>query len=250
MKNNSLTVVMPAWNEEKTVVASIALALKELQALNDILSAYEVIVVDDGSGDKTGQLVSEHYGGHPRVKLISKEKNRGKGASVAEGVNHARYSYTLIQDADLEYSPKDYRRLLSPVLNHGADVVYGSRFKGEEARVLYFWHFMGNKFLTFLSNMFSNLNLTDMETCYKLIRTDIFQNLVLESKRFGIEPEITAKIAKIPRVKIYEVAINYHGRTYDEGKKIGWKDGISAIFHILRFNLFRNSKNSFKEMKK
>ena len=249
MEKHSLSIVMPAYNEEKTVVASIASAIKELQALNDILSAYEIIVVDDGSSDKTKQLVSEHYGDHPHVKLLSNEKNRGKGASVAEGVAHARHSYTLIQDADLEYSPKDYRRLLGPVLNHGADVVYGSRFKGEEARVLYFWHFVGNKFLTFLSNMFSNLNLTDMETCYKLLRTELFQNLVLESRRFGIEPEITAKIAKIPRVKIYEVAINYHGRTYADGKKIDWKDGICAIFHIIRFNLFRNSKNIFQDKK-
>ena len=249
MPPHSLTIIMPAYNEEKTVVASIASALKELQALQDILSDYEIIVVNDGSDDDTAQWVLEHYSDNPRVKLLSKDKNRGKGAAVAEGIADARHSYTLIQDADLEYSPKDYRRLLSPVLNHGADVVYGSRFKGEEARVLYFWHFMGNRFLTFLSNMFSNLNLTDMETCYKLVRTEIFQGMVLESKRFGIEPEITAKIAKIPGIKIYEVAINYHGRTYADGKKIDWKDGVCAIFHIIRFNLFRNSKNSFKEKK-
>ena len=236
---------MPTYNEEKTVVASIGSALEELRAL-EVLSEYEVIVVNDGSDDKTAGLVSEHYGDNPRVKFISKEENRGKGAAVAEGVAHARCSHTLIQDADLEYSPNDYGRLLGPVLNHDADAVYGSRFKGEEARVLYFWHFMGNRFLTFLSNMFSNLNLTDMETCYKLVRTEIFRDMVLESRRFGIEPEITAKLAKIPGIKIYEVAISYHGRTYAEGKKVGWKDGISAIFHVLRFNLFRNRKNSFK----
>ena len=223
--------------------------LEECDGMKNVLSDYEIVVIDDDSEDKTGTLIREHFQEHPRVRILSNESNCGKGFCIAKGVAHARYSYILIQDADLEYSPRDYRKLLGPVFGHDADVVYGSRFKGEEARVLYFWHFMGNKFLTFLSNMLSNLNLTDMETCYKLVRTSIFRNLVLESKRFGIKPEITAKIAKIPHVKIYEVPISYHGRTYADGKKICWKDGVAAIFHIVRFNLFRNSKNSFKKSK-
>ena len=245
----SLSVVMPAYNEEETVVVSINSVLKECSAMSDVLSAYEVIVIDDGSKDGTERLIRDHFQKHSHVRIFSKKRNEGKGACIAEGAGHARYFYTLIQDADLEYSPRDYRKLINPVLTHNADVVYGSRFKGEEARVLYFWHFMGNKFLTFLSNMFSNLNLTDMETCYKLIRTSIFQNLVLESKRFGIEPEITAKVAKISHIKIYEVPVNYHGRTYVEGKKICWKDGVAAIFHIIKFNLLRSKKNSFRKLK-
>ena len=243
----SLSIIIPCYNEEKTVVASINSVVRECNAMQDVLSAYEIIVVDDGSVDESGRLIRRHFQDELCIKIFSKERNEGKGSCIAKGAVHAQYSYTLIQDADLEYSPKDYRKLIGPVILHDADAVYGSRFKGEQARVLYFWHFMGNKFLTFLSNMLSNLNLTDMETCYKLVRTSIFQNIILESKRFGVEPEITAKIAKIPDIKIYEVPINYHGRTYLDGKKICWKDGVAAIFHIVKFNLLRNVKNSFRK---
>jgi glycosyltransferase involved in cell wall biosynthesis len=197
----------------------------------------EVIVVDDYSTDQTGtQLQQYHQKDH--IQVLRHEHNQGKGAALRTGIAAATGDIVVIQDADLEYDPKEYPNLLKPFEDGFADVVYGSRFKGAHAeRILYFWHSMGNKFLTLLSNMMTNLNLTDMETCYKSFRREIIQNIPLEENRFGFEPEVTAKIASWkPRLRIYEVGISYYGRTYEEGKKIGWKDGISAIWCIVKYN--------------
>ena len=201
----------------------------------------EIIVINDCSTDETRALVEDFISGHTekRVVLFNQEKNQGKGAAIHRGIKEAGGDYLVIQDADLEYDPEEYRDLLKPILIGQADVVYGSRFMGDKPhRILFFWHSIGNKMLTTLSNMFTNLNLTDMETCYKLFRTDIIQKINLREKRFGFEPEVTAKISRIPGIRIYEVGISYYGRTYDEGKKINWKDGFRAIFCILKYNIF------------
>jgi glycosyltransferase involved in cell wall biosynthesis len=201
----------------------------------------EIIVVNDCSTDNTGEVVEKIMAAHPasEIVFISHEKNAGKGAAIHTGIKNATGDYLIIQDSDLEYDPNEFNILLKPVVDGYADVVYGSRFLGGSAhRILFFWHTIGNKFLTFLSNLFTNLNLTDMETCYKLFKTDIIKGIQLNEKRFGFEPEVTSKIAKIKNIRIYEVGISYYGRTYAEGKKINWKDGFRAIYCILRYNLF------------
>ncbi|MDX2067959.1 MAG: glycosyltransferase family 2 protein [Haliscomenobacter sp.] len=234
-----LSIVVPAYNEGKT----IHLILDKIVAVNLINGIEkEIILVNDCSKDDTEAAVFRFQNQHPELNLqyYKHAVNAGKGAALHTGIQHATGDYLIIQDADLEYDPDEYNDLLKPVLKGFADVVYGSRFMGSKPhRILFFWHSIGNKFLTFLSNLFTNLNLTDMETCYKLFNTKVVQGLNLVEKRFGFEPEVTAKIARIKGVRIYEVGISYYGRTYEEGKKIGWKDGFRAIYCILKYGLFK-----------
>ncbi len=229
-----LSVVIPAYNERRTVEDLLRrVADAPLPAGVEI----DMVVVDDGSSDGTRDLLRElEAKADPPFRLIEHPENRGKGAALRTGFEHAGGDVVLVQDADLEYNPRDYPVLLQPILDDEADVVYGSRFLGGPHRVLFFWHYVGNRLLTTMSNMFTDLNLSDMETCYKVFRADVLARLNLVSNRFGIEPEITAKIAKA-KARIYEVPISYHGRTYAEGKKIGWRDGVSAIWAILRYNI-------------
>lgn len=230
-----LSVVIPAYNELATVENLLARVAGA--PIPDDLEL-EMVVVDDGSSDGTRELLRElEARADPPFELIEHPENRGKGAAVRTGFDAATGDIVLVQDADLEYNPRDYPVLLQPILDDEADVVYGSRFLGGPHRVLFFWHYLGNQFLTMLSNMFTDLNLSDMETCYKVFRIEVLRGLDLRSDRFGIEPELTAKVAKA-KVRIYEVPISYHGRTYAEGKKIGWRDGVSAIWAILRYNLW------------
>jgi glycosyltransferase involved in cell wall biosynthesis len=227
-----LSVIMPVYNEAQTVETVIRKVLEQPEVA-------ELITVNDASQDGTGDVLRELAKSHPNIKVFEHAVNQGKGAALRTGISHATAPYVLIQDADLEYEPEEYPVLLKPILSGKADVVFGSRFIGGEAhRVLYFWHSIGNRFLTLLSNMFTNLNLTDMETCYKVFRREIIQSIRIEENRFGFEPEITSKVAR-KNIRIYEVAISYHGRTYAEGKKIGWKDGISAIRCILKYGILR-----------
>ena len=235
--NKRLSVIIPAYNESRTILD----ILGKVTGLKIPGIELEVIVVNDCSTDDTKKLVEKFMAGPggKNVRLVNQEKNQGKGAAIHRGIALATGEFLVIQDADLEYDPEEYRDLLKPVLNGQADAVYGSRFMGSNPhRILFFWHSIGNKMLTSLSNMFTNLNLTDMETCYKLFRTDIIQRLDLREKRFGFEPEVTAKISRVPGIRIYEVGISYYGRTYEEGKKINWKDGFRAIFCILKYNIF------------
>jgi glycosyltransferase involved in cell wall biosynthesis len=233
-----LSIVIPAYNEGKTVHLILD-KIRHVCLVNDIQK--EVIIVNDCSKDDTEEAILRYRESHPQlfISYYKHEVNKGKGAALHTGITKATGQYLVIQDADLEYDPREYNLLLQPVIEGYADVVYGSRFMGGNPhRILFFWHTIGNKFLTFLSNMFTNLNLTDMETCYKLFRTDTIQQLALKENRFGFEPEVTAKVSRIPDIRIYEVGISYYGRTYAEGKKINWKDGFRAIWCILKYNLW------------
>ncbi|WNJ19414.1 glycosyltransferase family 2 protein [Pontibacter sp. G13] len=233
-----LSVVIPAYNE----AATIHLILDKVRQVNlDGQLTKEIIVVDDASQDGTLEALNSYQQQHPDfpMTVVAHEHNQGKGAALRTGFQSATGEYVIVQDADLEYDPREYNLLLQPLLEGHADVVYGSRFMGGKPhRVLFFWHSIGNYILTFLSNMFTGLNLTDMETCYKLFKREIIQSVQLRENRFGFEPEVTAKIARIPKVRIYEVGISYYGRTYDEGKKIGWKDGFRAIYCIFKYKFF------------
>lgn len=236
--NKTLSIIIPAYNEEKTI-QSILSKVHQVSLEGDF--GKEVIVVNDCSKDRTEDKVMEYKAKHPdlNISYYRHEINQGKGAALHTGIREAKGDYIIIQDADLEYDPNEFNLLLRPVLDGFADVVYGSRFMGGKPhRILFFWHSIGNKILTFFSNALTNLNLTDMETCYKLWKADIVKGLNLQEKRFGFEPEVTAKISRIPGIRIYEVGISYYGRTYAEGKKINWKDGFRAIYCILKYNIW------------
>jgi len=228
--NLLLTVLVPAYNEEATVETA-------LRRIRDVPLRLEIIVINDASTDGTRKIVDELLEKRLVDQVIHHEKNRGKGAAIRSGIAAATGDVVVVQDADLEYDPQDLPALLLPIRSRQADAVYGSRFLGGPHRVLYFWHYIGNQVLTLLSNMFTNLNLTDLETCYKVVRTELLKRLPLSSNRFGFEVEITARLAQA-RARIWEIPISYSGRTYAEGKKITWRDGFAALFHILRYNLF------------
>jgi len=239
MQIRTLSIVIPAYNEGHTIQR----ILDKISAvdLNGGI-AKQVIIVNDCSTDQTDEAVNKYMVENPCLPIIylKHEINRGKGAALHTGISRATGEYIVIQDADLEYDPQEYNDLLKPIRNGFADVVYGSRFMGGSPhRVLFFWHKIGNKFLTAFSNMFANLNLTDMETCYKVFDTKMLQSIKLNEKRFGFEPEVTIKISRIPKVRIYEVGISYYGRTYDEGKKIGWRDGFHALYCIIKYGVFK-----------
>ena len=237
-RSNLLSIIIPAFNEEKTIVSVLEkISSIKLGSLNK-----EVIVVNDHSTDNTIKVIEQYIKEKTseNIRVFSHEKNSGKGSAIHTGIRNSTGDYLIIQDADLEYDPDEYQHMLNPILNGFADVVYGSRFMGSNPhRILFFWHTVGNRFLTFLSNVFTNLNLTDMETGFKSFRSEIIKNINLKEKRFGFEPEVTAKISKIPGIRIYEVGISYYGRRYEEGKKINWKDGLCAMYCIFRYNLFR-----------
>jgi glycosyltransferase involved in cell wall biosynthesis len=239
MTVNILSIIVPVYNEEATI-SLILNKIKEVSLTNEIEK--ELIIVDDCSTDQTADEVDKFIERNPalNIRFFQHKVNKGKGAALHTGISEASGEYVIIQDADTEYDPNEYNDLLKPVLAGFADVVYGSRFTGSNPhRILFFWHTIGNKLLTFLTNMFSNLNLTDMETCYKLFNTKILQSLKLKEMKFGFEPEVTIKIARIPGIRIYEVGISYYGRGYEEGKKIGWKDGFWAIYCIFKYGIFR-----------
>lgn len=237
--SKKLSIIIPVFNEENTILRILEI-LKRVKLINGI--SKELVVVDDCSSDNSFSVLKDfaNYNKDIDIKISKHEKNQGKGAAIRAGIKNSTGDYIIVQDADLEYDPNEFNLLLQPMVDGHADVVYGSRFQGGKAhRILFFWHTLGNKFLTFVSNIFSNLNLTDMETCYKLFKSEIVKSIDLKENRFGFEPEITAKISKIPGIRIYEVGISYYGRTYIEGKKIGWKDGIRAIYCIIKYNFTR-----------
>jgi len=237
MTIQKLSIIIPAYNEERTIHLILD-KIKAVELVNGIEK--ELIIVNDCSSDDTKGAIQRYMEANSTypIQYFEHAVNKGKGAALHTGIAKATGEYLIIQDADLEYDPSEYNDLLKPIVTGFADVVYGSRFMGSNPhRILFFWHTIGNKFLTFLSNMFTNLNLSDMETCYKLFDTKILQSLDLVETRFGFEPEVTAKISRVPNIRIYEVGISYYGRTYEEGKKIGWRDGVRAIYCILRFGL-------------
>jgi glycosyltransferase involved in cell wall biosynthesis len=235
---NLLSIIIPAFNEEKTIVS----VLEKISCVNLGKINKEVIIINDHSTDNTADVVEQYIKEKPseNIRLFTHEKNSGKGNAIHTGIKYSSGDILIIQDADLEYDPEEYQRMIKPINNGFADVVYGSRFMGSNPhRILFFWHTVGNRWLTFLSNVFTNLNLTDMETGFKSFRAEIIKNIKLKEKRFGFEPEVTAKVSKIPGIRIYEVGISYYGRRYEEGKKINWKDGLHAMYCILRYNIFR-----------
>lgn len=237
-----LSIIMPAFNEEKTIVKVLHSLLKEVPDIG------EIIVVDDGSTDRTAQLAESLTHQYPQIKVLRQPKNGGKTAALRAGFAASTGDIVLVQDADMEYDPEDIPQLISPITQGLADVVYGSRFMIRRAsRVLYFRHFLANQFLTFLSNLLTDLNLSDVETGYKAFRGEIIRNMFIETRGFGFEIEVTAKIAKL-KCRVYEVPISYHGRTYEEGKKIGYKDGLDAIYYILKYNLFVSLNKSYSQV--